>query len=52
MSRFTGVEGTIVAMGNTSKAENRPLSAPAVTFSMATISTGSGASTRSSISRV
>ena len=52
MWRCTGVAGTIAAIGNTSSALTAPLSAPAVTFSIATRSTGIGARTRSSISRV
>ena len=51
-SRCTGVAGTIAAIGNTISAANRPLSMPAVTFSIATSQIGIGASTRSSISRV
>ena len=36
MSRLTGVAGTTAAIGNTSSAENRPLSAPQIAFWMAT----------------
>ncbi len=52
MSRCTGVAGTIAAIGNTSNAANKPLNAPVIAFWIATSDTGSGASTRSSISRV
>ncbi len=44
--------GTTAAIGNTSRAENSPLSAPQTAFWIATSATGIGASTRSSISRV
>ena len=44
--------GTNAAIGNTTDAAKSPLNAPATTFSMATSETGSGASTRSSISLV
>ena len=49
-SRWTGVAGTNIASGNTIAAAIRPWSAPATTFSTATLQTGSGAITRSSIS--
>jgi len=52
MSRLTGVAGTMAAIGNTSSAENNPLSAPQIAFWIATSHTGIGARTRSSISRV
>ena len=51
-SRWTGVAGTIAAIGNTISPANRHCSAPATIFSKATRPTGSGARTRSSISRV
>ena len=51
-SRCTGVAGTTVAIGNTISPANRHWRAPATIFSKATSCTGSGASTRSSISRV
>ncbi len=42
----------MAAIGKTISAANSPCSAPETIFSMATSDTGSGASTRSSISRV
>jgi hypothetical protein len=50
--RWTVSAGTTAAMGKTSRAAIRPWMAPETTFSSATNDTGSGASTRSSISRV
>src|SRR5437016_581360 len=50
--RSTGVAGTNLAIGNTMIAAIRHWIAPDTTFSMATSSTGRGASTRSSISLV
>ena len=51
-SRCTGVAGMNAANGNTTSAANIPWIPPATTFSIATPAIGSGAITRSSISRV
>src|SRR5919106_744536 len=51
-SRCTSVAGTTYARGRTTRAASSPWMAPDATFSSATPSTGIGASTRSSISRV
>jgi hypothetical protein len=50
--RCTGLAGTTAAIGNTMSAAIKPWMAPDVTLASATIDTGSGASTRSSISFV